>query len=145
MILNLGVIDQIYGQAKSQGYPINITTGGVAQLLEDEYGVMDGFVFLHQPEIAEDLAESVASALENMMAGAPPGLDPMGDAMGDIEKRFRQYLDNEEIVYTGATGVPTKAALSGKSKRFKRSRGPRRPSFIDTGLYEASFKAWIDY
>lgn len=33
-----------------------------------------------------------------------------------------------------------------KNSRNKREtvRGPPRPSFIDTGLYEASFKAWID-
>jgi hypothetical protein len=66
---------------------------------------------------------------------------------------FVTYLDNEEIAETGQAGVPTAAALAGvrtslkKKKELKnprkRSLG-RRPSFIDTGMYRDSFKAWVD-
>jgi hypothetical protein len=38
------------------------------------------------------------------------------------------------------------AALHGVSHRFKHpyARRARRPSFIDTGLYQNSFAAWVD-
>ena len=137
MTLHLGVMDVPYATG-------GITTAGVAQILEDKYGVMDGFVFLYEPEIHDALDDSVAGAIESLMAGAPPDIDPFGSGTSKIEKLFRDYLDKEETNLIGATGVPTAAALAGKSKRFKRNSGPPRPSFIDTGLYQASFKAWVD-
>jgi len=44
----------------------------------------------------------------------------------------------------GYPGVPTRAALMGVNSRLKKRRGKRRPSFRDTGLYQASFMAWVD-
>jgi hypothetical protein len=121
------------------------TTGMIADILEHKYGVMQGFVDLHMPDIAHSLENSMAGALESMMMGAPATLDPFGSAMGEIEASFKeQYLQKEEITGTGADGVPTQAAVDGVNHRMKGKRGERRPSFIDTGLYQASFKAWIE-
>jgi hypothetical protein len=65
----------------------------------------------------------------------------------EIEERFKDFLSLQEMDKLGVPGVPTEAAKKGKSSRFKRRRskgGAPRPSFIDTGLYQSSFKAWVD-
>lgn len=121
-----------------------VDTGDVAQWLENKYDVMGRFWLLNQQQFADDMAESVAGIIENMMAGAPAGMDPFASAMGDIETQFHLYIANEDITQTGGNGVPTKAALDGVNHRLKLRHGPRRPSFLDTGLYENSFKAWTE-
>jgi hypothetical protein len=53
----------------------------------------------------------------------------------------------QEIESMGLRGVPTKAALKGINHRLRhpyRKSNPRRPSFVDTGLYVASFRAWME-
>lgn len=120
------------------------TTGDVAEILEAKYDVMQHFVDLHMPDIEKSIENSLAGQLESLMMGAPVSNDAFGTAMGEIETLFKfTYLVKEEIAQTGQAGVPTQAAIDGISSRFKGGRGPRRPSFIDTGLYQASFKAWI--
>lgn len=135
MILHLGVIDQRYASE-------DVSTGDVAEFLEAKYHVMEVFAGTHIDQIADDMADNVAGVLENMMAGAPIVADPFLEAMGKTEDRFKNFLSLEEMA--GWPGVPTQAALDGVSSRFKRQHGPRRPSFIDTGLYQSSFKAWIE-
>lgn len=135
MIINLGVIDIPYDD--------EATTGSVAEELEENYGVMAGFVELHINEVAEAVTDSLAGSLESLMMGAPLRANPFEGAMAKVEQGFRTYLDREEIASLGRDGVPTKAAIQGKSTRFKRKFGPRRPSFIDSGLYQNSFKAWV--
>ena len=75
-----------------------------------------------------------------------------------ISTYFKQFLAMRQIEGFGIPGVPTQAALNGVNHRFKNPRGkwtgkgkdrkfqrnPRRPSFIDTGMYQASSKAWFD-
>lgn len=157
MILHLGVIDVPYDDGQ--------TTGDVAEILEGDadkedsgYQVMGNFAALHADEITEFVEISIREAIENLIAGVPvEGLDPFAQACIDIGKLFPSYLNDEEIVATGQTGVPTKAALLGVRTSFKkkselvdaktyrsRVRGMRRPSFVDTGLYRDSFLAWVD-
>lgn len=118
------------------------TTGEVAEILEAKYGVMQKFVDKHLPEIADELADGMAGALESLMMGAPPELNPFGTATAKVSRMFREFIDNKEM--DGVPGVPTKASLEGRSLRFKRRRGPPRPSFQDSGLYEANATSWID-
>lgn len=135
MKLHLGVLDTPHDP--------HVTTGELALILEEKYDVMGTFVNLHIDEIADAMADSVmGSLLTSAATGAT--VEPFATAMGKIETMFNHYLDTEEIATAGIAGVPTQAALDGKSKRFKRQRGPRRPSFIDSGIYENSFKAWVD-
>lgn len=139
MILNLGVIDVPYAEKTSK------TTGDVAEILEAKYGLMDGFMFLHGPEVADLITDSVAGSIESLEAGAPVTLDPFAGAMFKIEALFRKCLDDEETQYINSPlPVPTQAALDGKSARLKRRHGPRRPSFIDSGAFQATFKAWME-
>lgn len=146
MKIHLGVLDIPYTDSKK-----SITTGDVAEILEARYAVMQGFVALHEPDIAGVLERSFAGGIESLLMGAPTDdarVLVFGKAENDIEKMFRHYLDIEEITKTftipGMGKVPTRAALLGISKRFKRSRGPRRPSFIDSGQYQNSFRAWVE-
>lgn len=119
------------------------TTGDVAEWLEDKYEVMGRFVELYADDIAKSVESSLAGALESLMQGAPATLNPFGTAMGEIETLFKfTYLDKEEIAETGASGVPTEAAKRGVNHRMKLKRGPKRPSFVDTGQYQTTMKAW---
>lgn len=138
-VLHLGITDIPYSTGK--------TTGDVAEILEGKYDVMGNFVKVHETQIAADLENSLEGEMENLLLGAPRSSDPFAGAASKIEHRFRQFLSLKEMDALGVPGVPTAASLAGYSKRFKqkqnKSRGPR-PSFIDTGLYQRSFKAWVD-
>lgn len=159
LTLHLGVIDQPYtsydggrkaanparrrkplvtGKAKR-----TVTTGQVARWLEDRYHVMEVFYEI-DGGVHEALRESVADAMENVLMGAPVDANPFLGATSEIQKRFKQFISNRTMETLGIPGVPTRAALMGVNSRLKLRRGPRRPSFRDTGLYQASFMAWVD-
>lgn len=158
--INLGVLDIPYAnkaqpvrQAKKgkktqpvKREPGTQTTGDVAEFLEEKYGVMATFAEVMAPGIDATIEEGLAQTLENLMAGAPAG-NPFAQAQEDIEKMFKDFVATQEVEHAGIKGVPTQAALKGVNHRLKHAyvkRNPRRPSFIDTGLYVANFKAWID-
>ena len=149
--LHLGVIVQPYvtappprrkGRKPKKVTGATITTADVAGYLEAKYHVMEIFYQRHEKQIAQWLAESVEGAMEDLLAGAPFTADIFVGAMGNIEDRFKKFIDMKEM--DGQPGVPTAASLKGVSKRFKLKRGPVRPSFLDTTLYQGSFKAWTD-
>ena len=160
MILHLGVIDMPYADApkkhqrKSGGTP-NETTGDVAEILEAKYGVMEQFFKAHEQDIATSLESSIASALENLIASKGSSLTKqilagtstgLAQAESEIKDKFSNFLSNKEVETLGIAGVPTRAALDGVSHRFKNpyKKRPARPSFIDTGLYQTSFRAWVE-
>lgn len=157
--LNLGVVDVPYVDAEKPATqrkrikagkppePNEMTTGDVAEILEAKYHVMEIFYEMHKEDVAKDLAESVVGALETIMMGGPADLDALGGATSKIEERFRDFLTNREMEKLGYPGVPTQAALDGVNHRFKHpyaQKNKRRPSFVDTGLYQASFKAEVE-
>lgn len=121
-----------------------LTTGDVAEFLENKYHIMEIFFEIHKDEIVENLTESVKDTMEAILSGASINIDPFGEATSKIEENFKGFLSNREMENLGYPGVPTKAALMGVNHRLKRRHGPPRPSFIDTGLYQASFKSWIE-
>jgi hypothetical protein len=165
LTLHLGVIDVPYVDNEPEGKrrarrlakaakapppPKNAehtTTGDVATILEAKYGVMGAFFENHEVEIVGDLESGLSDALENLVGGGPVQLDAFGDATSKIEERFKAFLSSREAEAVGIPGTPTKAARRGVSHRKKHpyaKANPRRPSFIDTGLYQASMKAWVD-
>lgn len=141
MKLHLGVIDQTY----RNGTPIS----KVAQILEAKYGIMATFYARQEQTIANHLATSLSDAVEARMTGAPI-VNPYAEGTDEIQEAFRDFLDRN------GTGIITKASTQGVSGRFmdkdnkKGERGPMnaegqvRPSFIDTGLYQNSFRAWVE-
>lgn len=141
--LFLGVADIPY--ADSEG----MTTGDVAEILEAHYEIMQTFYDRHEADIAALLADAMAGALENKLMGAPVPSNPLAGAESKIEEMFRKFLSDREIEqparWVGQYTIPTEAAILGLSARFKGKKNPagRRPSFIDTGTYSASFRAWV--
>jgi len=131
---HLGVIDVPYEDE-------NTTTGDVAEYLEEKYQIMQTFFDRYSNDIADLMANDMAASLENMMAGAPPAKDPLAESMSRIHDLFVAFLDNTEM--NGLPGGPTRRALDGISRRFKNKKGPPRPSFIDTGTYQAAMRAWV--
>lgn len=124
----------------------NKTTGDVAEILEARYHVMETFYDLNEVPILAMIDNSIQGALQNLYAGGPGTLSPTAQGESDIETRFKQFLSNREMDGTATPGVPTKAALRGVSHRFNHPYAKRgsRPSFIDTGLLQANFKAWVE-
>lgn len=122
------------------------TTGDVAELLEEKYHVMEVFYELHADDIAAEIEEKLGDAIEDMIGGAPIGSNSMIAAASEIERMFKEAIDKKE--FDGVIGkVPTGAALKGVNHRLKHpyAKGnPERPSFKDTGLYQASATAWIE-
>jgi hypothetical protein len=139
--LNLGVIDIPY--SSTEGEKQAVTTGDVAEILEGKYHLFTAFYAAHEGDIHNAMLNSLEGAMEGLFMGAPIG-DPLAGAAQDITDKFKSFLANAEIESMNIDGVPTKAALEGKSLRFKRKKGARRPSFIDTGTLEASLIAWVD-
>lgn len=162
MKLHLGVIDLPYSyhqkrqerankRRKKKGLPpVNNklpTTGDVAGWLEDKYHIMELFHEENRDFINGALEQSLQGTLEDILMGAPiQNHSPFAEGTSEIEKRFKQFLSGREVERLGIPGVPTQAAKDGVSHRFKKKankKGPR-PSFIDTGLYQSSFKAWVE-
>lgn len=124
------------------------TTGDVAEILEDKYHVIEFFYEdLGGELIAGALENSVLGAIESVVLGAPvDSIRPTAEAEGEIEAAFRHFLDQREMD-GHAPGVPTAASVAGVNHRFLHpyaKSNKSRPSFIDTGLYQANFKAWVD-
>lgn len=154
MILHLGVLDIPYvhfdegkkKKKKGKKSAGSQTTGDVAEWLEDKYHIMQVFALNYEKELADDLAEAYRDSLETYMLGGPLApVTTLAEGTGSIEDRFKKFLSSKEIESMGIPGVPTLAAIEGVNHRMKGNRGPpNRPSFIDTGQYEAAFKAWVD-
>jgi hypothetical protein len=154
MKLVFGVIDLPYSygrtrRKKKKGKTIKPkklpSTGDVAGWLENKYHVMEVFFHSKESGVIKSLEDSVEEALENLMMGAPTSsINPYAGGTSEIENLFKKFISSREIETLGIPGVPTKAALNGISHRLKKKKGQRRPSFIDTGLYTSSFKAWIE-
>lgn len=133
--LHLGVIDIPYEDE-------NTTTGSVAEILEGKYKIMQTFFDRYGEDIARLMSDDLAAGLENTLAGLPLPDDPFAESMSRVHHLFSAFLYNKEM--DGLKGIPTQRALKGISKRFKKKKGPKnRPSFIDTGDFENSMRAWV--
>jgi len=127
--------------------PNGTGTFEVASILEDRYKLFSSFAEYEMDNIAKYLEESVLGALEAAKVGV--SIDPFASATQKIEADYKDFLDSrtaEEFASSPSAKypVPTKAALAGKSSRFKGGKGSRRPSFVDSGIQEASFRAWVE-
>ena len=153
--LHLGITDIPYSQALAQQSSgkraishatSSTTTGDVAEYLEARYSIMHHFWELHGHEAAEAITEIMQGKLESLMMGGPASDELFSDSdFAPVEQMFRDMLDNKELDGK-VNGVPTLASLAGVNHRLRHpysSSNPVRPSFVDSGLYQASFKAWI--
>lgn len=162
--LNLGVLDIPYTyeqqqltktgkpRKKSKKVMLSITTGEVAQYLEDEYHLMESFAEANMDRIVEALTEAVLGDLDNVLNGRLPNRDVFVAAAEEIETWYKRFLSEGGPAALGLNGgpgrpVPTQAAAAGVSHRKAHpyaKDNPPRESFIDTGLYESSVKVWVE-
>jgi hypothetical protein len=166
--LHLGVIDVPYatrvaepqrrvGVRQRKGGPAEAfsaapsgaeTTGDVATILEDKYHIMEVFYNdVGGESIGKALEISTERAIKNLLLGQPAAsiVSLTLAAEGEIEEAFKLFLSQQEMDHV-VGGVPTQAALNGVNHRLKHpyaKSNSERPSFIDTGTYQASFKAWV--
>ena len=143
MRLILGVVDVGYVDAEGD----STTTGDVAGILEAKYHPMRSFVELHENDIGQALANAMTGNIESLGMGAPPSRINLNGAMAKIEEEFRDFLDKDEMGQLLPPSQQSQAALNGVSHRKKNPNSQDndgRPHFIDTGLYQASFRAWIE-
>jgi len=153
MKLYLGVTDT----AEPEGG----TTGEVGDILEKKYGIFTVFGENYMPKIVDHLSESVDDAIAKMIAGKRVQ-DPYAQGTNKITEDLKNYIKLQEVENFGIEGVPTQAALEGrtlrtvgKTKRGKKvkkvsagdkyfeSVGPRRPSFMYSGVFQENLKAWM--
>ena len=153
--LHLGVLDFPFTSSSD-------TSGGVAEILERKYGIMEFFAEQQATFISQTLDKDLSNFLDNMLSGKELKSEPFRGSCQKIEQLFRQALTDEFMNGHSLKGrpVPTRAALDGVSHRFadpyfvtrtnkktgkvSKVKRNRRPSFIDTGTYRQSFKAWIE-
>jgi hypothetical protein len=166
-VLHLGVVDQPYrtagpalvgrkgkGRRRKRAQIGSRTTFDVARILEHRYGIMEKFFEVHVGDIDTAMADAMAGKIETLMmrgARGEQGSDdePMKLTDTDLDKvkvAFDKFISEGEVERVGIAGTPTMAALHGVSHRFAHpyAKRGRRPSFVDTGLYLSSFRAWVD-
>lgn len=151
MKLKLGVIEV--------PEPGNLSSYDLGKILEEKYTLFSTYVEVHEKDIEHELSEAVVGALETYMATGHIPKQPFDSAGQELSLGLKRFIYKEELAGKVA-GVPTQAALEGlstrtvrgtvptkvrKGQKFKRVKtGVRRPSFIDTGIFEASTKVWIE-
>ncbi len=139
----LGVIDFPYD------YSSNNTTGKIATILENKYGILQKFIERYQNDAVIYLKTALVNFIQDTINHQEASDNSFQTAFSQIEHEMKKFLSSQEVERVGMPNVPTQAALKGISHRFKRNRkikqkmnGQRRPSFIDTGLMESSYKVW---
>lgn len=165
MKLNFGVIETPYRYDKQKlskkGKPLKkkitvekaVTTFEVAGFIEKKYSLLEVFFRENERYIKDQLTESLEKAIEAVMSGAPPTFDPFGRATANIETLFKVQLSSNAFDWK-IPGVPTAASgrvfglrWGGVNHRLAHPyawTNPPRPSFIDTGIFQSSFKVWMD-
>lgn len=163
--IHFGVIDHPYAYVRQllskKGKPLkrgqkvelSTTTGEVAERLEERYAIFENFYARERQYIEEQIMESLEGAAESLLSGAPPTHDPFGAATSAIEDRVKRDIMNNAFDWN-IPGVPT--AASGRVPAIRQGGvnhrlahpyskdNPPRPSFVDTGNFEASIKVWIE-
>ena len=134
--------------AEQLAYGTGQTTTSVAADLEARYEVVE--TFYEQPNIQDYIVDLLDNALYDiteiiMQTDHPPIVPiPIKD-IDKIEGRFQRALARKELEGK-ILGTPTGTAQKGVSHLYTKPYAPRapRPSFIDTGMYQKSFRAWVE-
>lgn len=133
---------------RSSQYGAGKTTLMVAKELEARYKIVETFMEIEGHRITELLEDAFHEDLDNIMTMKRVTVRSKGlstEETDKIEKMFRDNILRRR--YDGIIpGVPTTASLRGVSHRLPHPysrKNSTRPSFMDTGLYMRSFKAWV--
>lgn len=143
MKLVLGVEDIAYKEVFVDDVK---TTGDVAEILEGKYHVMEVFFEEKKEKIGNALADGIAAQITALVNGRAPAKDAFYGATQKIDEMFRDFLDADEISAILPLTQQIAAAQLGRNSRKKagyNKDNEARPAFIDTGLYQQSFRSWI--
>lgn len=132
--------------ASQQAYGAGKTTKQVANELENKYGIVEKFYAMEEERIADLVEDTYGEAIEKALMMRPVSKVRIPSAATEkIEARFRSNLNAHR--YDGVIhGVPTLAAQRGVNHLLQQPYAKRgsRPSFVDTGMYSRSFRAWVE-
>ena len=134
--LSLGVLDVAYKDDQAT------TTGKVAEILEGRYHIMRTFLELNEVMIGDALAKKMIARMRT------PALGKRDMEIDAIDERFRDFLDADEISKLLPPSQQSAAAQAGVNHRKKHpyaQANNARPAFVDTGLYQASFRAVLKF
>lgn len=160
MKLHLGVIDV------PEPYDSK-TTGQVGKELEEHYKLFSSFYDFKQDEIVNKIAEDAAIGMERLLKGEDVTIgNTFGPTSTFVTKAMQNFITSKEAeTYARPSPpytVPTLAAQAGTSYRFNRGvtakryvkgqkglgtvkeQGPARPSFLYSGVLEASLLGWVE-
>lgn len=141
--MRLGVFDVAYSDPEVKGAK---TTGDVAEILEEKYHIMRTFLEVRENKIGKDVADAFRKAIEAIGQGKPHA-EKLDLDYSKIEAEFRDFLDAGEMEKIMPVSQPVMAARKGTNHRKKHpyaKKNKARPAFIDTGLYQASFRTWVE-
>jgi hypothetical protein len=106
---------------------------------------METFLEMKHTEIMHDLGEVSKDILDSSVMPGPPPTRHYRRLEQRVIQRFQNFIREREMDGV-IPGVPTMASWRGVNHNLSHPyarRNPIRPSFIDTGLYLGSFKAWV--
>jgi ethanolamine utilization protein EutQ (cupin superfamily) len=123
------------GEAKRQnrGFKKTMTATDVGAILEGKYNVVESFVATNKDEIldlvTDKLEEAVIGSLTDKVKTGDKLVIGMKGRTRQIDKLFRNFLDMDEM----SSVIENKSANKNGRK-----------SFVNTGIYRASFRSWIE-
>ena len=136
-------------RSRRRSFSKTMTAESVAAILEEKYQIVETFSDIHREDIEKPVLDLFAQVAADIASGRRPYRSaPLSSllrpATREIERSFQRFL-MEEQMNGRVPGVPTQAALSGvRSGRGSKTKSGPRPSFIDTGIYRASFRVTAD-
>jgi hypothetical protein len=123
------------------------TTGEVAEILEKRYHIMEKFFERFEDKIIGATLDALDNSLDDYLATGHLNMQPAKAAESGIQRMFKDFISLRGAERVGIPGTPTLAALKGVNHRLAHpyaKANPRRPSFRDTGFYEATFGVEVD-
>jgi hypothetical protein len=150
--LHLGVEKRIYPR-RSRGewrrHRVGqsiVTTEEVADALEERYHILEHFLEMEHDGIMSDFHQNFHLEIDTALSGRKPPKRRWGRFEARVTRRFKDFIHARSL--DGVEyGVPTQRSLKGVNRRLShpyQKNNPSRPSFIDTGLYVNSMKAWVE-
>jgi hypothetical protein len=126
---------------RRRGFSRTMTAERVSKILEEKYNIVETFSEVYEQEIHSLLHDGFREVAEHMINNRKGETrakmkNLMKPFTNQVQNMFKSFIDNEEM--NGMVpGVPTAVSIKGR-----KGRKPG-PSFVRTGVYKASFRAWI--
>jgi hypothetical protein len=127
---------------RRRSFSRTMTAEKVSKILEGKYNIVETFNEIYEDDINALIHEGFKEVAEHVIMNK--GGDTrakmknlMKPYTNQVQRMFKAFIDDEEM-NNMVPGVPTKVSIKGR-----RGRRPG-PSFLRTGIYKASFRAWVE-